>query len=251
MSLKVKMLSIGAAVLAAMGVSRSATANPFVNVSIQAQDPADSTFKNSISVTAGTTYNFRVVATLAPAGTTNANAGGGATAISTRTAGTDGINSLPFFDIFENAAASLQASILSSSLSTAPDNYTAGSGTTAGTTTNRGTGNDLVGIRAVLGPSIYAGVNSSVVLTGTFSVPGNTASNASGILNGRYNSSSGNLRINNGANTFFATSTTESSADPFIGFTPLVVSVPEPASMGFLGLSAMGLLSARRRRQIA
>ena len=243
--LKRKSVLAGAALVAAAWAT-PAHAAPFITLSLQGRvtgsgDPFSSTVVVSSS---SQSIDYQLVADMAPTGTTNAQSTG--RTITSLTAGTDGANSLKV-DAFELATDTSQVSFTAAGA--LQNGWGAGTGAIGGTPTARagGTGNDLLAIRPVQAAGVFTSIDPTVVMTGTFNTT--TLGNADSLVRVRWSTAAGNtgsLKIN-GSTTVFLSGTSEAAADPFVGYTPLTLTVPEPASLSMLGMAAVGLLARRRK----
>lgn len=221
-----------------LGFASMASATPLVDVTILGSTNGGNTFSNNLTVTPGESIQLEVLAALAPVGSTNSN---GSTSITSIVSGTDGTNALAF-----NVVDSRNGSFNTASLALGTG-WNGGSGFGVGTVS----GNTLTDVRPIQAPGAAAGSTTpSVLLTGTFTA-GNFSGFSTETLGGSWattGTTSGSFKINGGS-TKFITGTTESSADPYVGFSGLTLTTatPEPASAGLFGLAGFGLLMRRRR----
>ena len=100
---------------------------------------------------------------------------------------------------------------------------------------------------------VTGGQNADVMLLGTFTVGSPLGPSLTSLVNANYAGTASTFKYNSGANTAFVSTTTEGSADPYLGFSSLTLttaSVPEPSTfvLGLAGIGAFGLWAARRRR---
>jgi hypothetical protein len=147
----------------------------------------------------------------------------------------DSIDSLPAFQLTVGSGWTLTNATMQNGF---------GAGTGAGVTQPNGANTAV--IRAVNSPGVYMNADSPLTIETGQLMPGTT----SGIprLLGAYYANSGLTKVS--GNLTSITSTTESSADPIVSYTPLETGLlPEPTSLAVFGLGALGLL--RRRRQSA
>src|SRR5688572_33019657 len=62
--------------VAVIGLAGTASAAPFINVSLEASEVGQNNWTNTLTVVNGQTYDYRVTFTMAPVGTTNTNPAG-------------------------------------------------------------------------------------------------------------------------------------------------------------------------------
>src|SRR5262249_2877544 len=97
-----------------------------------------------------------------------------------------------------------------------------------GTIQNSGAGNSnfLTGVRPIHAAGIQTGTTSPDVIDfGTFTVPSSVPLASASLIAGAFGGTLSAIRINGGT-AVSITSTTESSASPFIGFVPLTLMPP-------------------------
>jgi hypothetical protein len=228
-------IAAGAA-LAPFGSAKGAF---LVNLAIEGNTTGSSNYASTLSgpLAAGTTLYFEVVATAATTGTTNANTG-----TKTPNGTTDTLIAVPNFTLTNGSNLSFATSVLQ-------NNFSTGSGASNGTGNPSGavSGTTPLQIRAI---EVGFSENEDTplqVLTGSLVVGSSflgTALSATTIIP---LPNTGSMKF--GSTVIPISNTTESSADPIVGFSPLVVvSTPEPASCGLLLLGAPALLARRRRR---
>lgn len=242
------------------GLAGVAAASPIVNISIEARaagtaDP----FSSIVQVVGGGTYDFRVLGSMASLGTHNSTGVGptiSTLAYNSHVTTGDGIANLKF-DLFETAADLVQVNLTGPATlnptpvtpTSAGDNvsWAGGTGASGGSATARagGTGNDLVGIRPVHVVGVQTAVKVETLLSGQFTlsaiVPGQSS-----LLQGRWTTNGpGVVKINGGTSIPISTSS-ETGADPYVSFTPLVIATPEPVSLAFIALGSLVLLGRKR-----
>ena len=151
----------------------------------------------------------------------------------------DSIDSLPSFQLTADSGTTLTPSPIQNGF---------GAGTGAGVTQPNGPNTAV--IRAVNSPGFYLNADSPLTIE-TGQLTAGTGPITRQLLGG-YFANSGLTKVS--GNLTSITSTTESSADPIVAYSPLTIwgssgVVPEPASLAVFGLGALGLL--RRTRQLA
>ena len=152
----------------------------------------------------------------------------------------DSIDSLPSFQLSANNNSILSNGAMQNDF---------GGGTGSGVT-QPNAANTAV-IRSVNSPGVYLNADQPLTLeTGQLTVGTNPGIQ---LLSGAYYSPTANSGLTKVSGSLTSiTSTTESSADPIVSYTPLTQGagvVPEPATLTAFGLGALGLL--RRRRESA
>lgn len=225
-----KQLLAGMAVVGLLGLAASsATAAPIVNLTVLGNTDGSANYSSTVTASPGATVYFKVVAELAPIGTTNTQLG---TAVTSET----GINAVRF-----NILGPVSGVVGTFGTKALDAAWAAGTGANAGSVV----GNDVTNIFAAQSAGVYVGVNGSpsTVLTGQFSV---SAVTTEGLLSlSKYSTMGGSFKVNGGVK--FISNVTESNADPYVGYTGLTLAVPEPTSMGLLGLGSLALLHRRHK----
>ena len=150
----------------------------------------------------------------------------------------DSIDSLPSFQLTAGSGWTLSNPSMQNGF---------GNGTGSGVTQPNGANTAV--IRAVDSPGVYLNADSPLTIE-----TGQLTEGTSGLpqqMVGAYYTPTANSGLTKVSGSLTSiTSTTESSADPIIGYAPLTLGaevVPEPASVAVFGLGALGLL--RRTRQ--
>jgi hypothetical protein len=224
-------------------------AAPLVQVSILGSTSANGPFSSTLSIAPNTTYYFEVVERLAPVGTTNTH--GNITSIDPST-NKDGINSTSI-----NLAASAanitfnsQGLTLASSGTTpaAIADWNGSSSAAVGTVGANQT--TITGIRGIHAAGVFnAADGNDVVEFGTFSVI--AAPSGTTMINGAFGGTGSTGRANGTTKSIIISTTTEASADPYVGYNPLeldVVAAPEPGCLGLLAVGGVALLRRRRSK---
>ena len=264
----------------AVGVTaNSASAAPFLTASLLGSTAGPGgPFTSSLNVTSGQTVFYQVQITLGAQGSNNASAT--STPIvnwvpsNGATAPTAGLQSL-LFSLTQSAGDSIQSnfSTAAAGTSTGGGTWGLGPGSSAGTPTTRGNGNNnLTNVRlfresgnfdGVAGTPVANGeatgsesLETLTIATGSFTIASSGASgqvkiDLTGFTTGqiiaayrwRTAENTGNINYNE---TVTHQNNSVGAADPIIVFQPLNL-VPEPATLGLLGVGALGLLARRRR----
>jgi hypothetical protein len=234
--------SVAMAAVSLLG-STAVKASPLLILSVLGNTDGSANYSTHVTASQGQTIFYEVMATIAPSGTTNAN---GYHLIG-QVPGTDGVNALgiQLTDTTANAVLSLP---------TLSSGFTSGFGTTAGTIN----GQAVTGIYAAQAGGTFVGATSPVqVLTGSFKA-GSTADTFAATFDPDPNANGVGFFVNDAtlghaSVQVFDNTAAANNNDPEIndsttsGFSPLTVSVPEPASLSALGLGALTLLRRRKR----
>jgi hypothetical protein len=204
----------------------------------------------------GDVIEYRILADLAPVGTSNTQ---GATTRTITSTANSGFQSLSL-QIKQEASSPIQASFDPpladpNGLASFRNGWADGTGASAGTPTPRpgGNGNDLVGIRPVHTAGVFSGADPEVVLTGSTFRLTHVQIRTPAQLTPSWGAVSGALRINGGGQVFI-TADAVNGPDPLIGFIPLnFVVIPEPATvlLAAIGAAAVAVLAGARARSRA
>ncbi len=200
----------------------------------------------SMQVAPGDVIEYRLVADMAPVGTTNgsltinslANSGLQALSLAITQNPSDGIQ-VDFNDPIP-AAQALR------------NGWGDGTGASPGALAPRTPGglDNLNAIRPIHSPGVFSAVDPEVILQGsTFTVT--TATGGTGTVTPTWGTGSGALRIN-GTGQSFITAAVQNGADPLVGFAPLTLAaIPEPSTIALVGMGVLGLVAVARRRRTA
>jgi hypothetical protein len=212
------------------GAAGVASASPLLTLQIEGSfTGAPGTYSSVLGgVSPGQTIYYEVNAIFND-GAINSNSANSPNGIS------DSIDSLPSFQLTAGSGWTLSQPFMANGF---------GGGTGAGVTQFNSA--NMAVVRAVNSPGVYLNADSPLTLeTGQLTM-GTTGGYQQ--LQGAYFANSGLTKVSGSLTSI--TSTTESSADPIITYTPLTTGVvPEPTSLAVFGLGALGLL--RRRRNAA
>lgn len=221
------------AALLAISLGGVAWASPLLTLRIEGSTSADGPFSSSLSnVQPGQVIYYEV----------NALFNNGATNSNTRhvpDGATDGINSLPLFQLTAGSDWTLSNGMLQNGF----DSREAGVGVT------QRNGPNTAVIRAVNSPGVYLNADSPLTIeTGQLTV--GTTRAGGNLIGAAYYSYSGLVKVSGVYTAIIPT--TESSADPITAYSPLSANtvdntLPEPASLAIFSLAAVGLLQRRRK----
>jgi hypothetical protein len=229
----------------------AAQAAPLGYIILEGRKQGTTDWSRHLFAAPGDVIEYRLLADLAPVGSSNVQ---GTDLQVINSTANSGFNSLSL-QIRQDASAPIKVSFnpplaTPDSLASFRNGWADGTGASPGALTPRsdGTGNDLTGIRPVHAAGVFSGVDPEVILTGsTFTVTQQPPGTGT-VLTPSWGTGSGSLRIN-GAGQVFMTPFSESSADPRIGFQPLTLGIPEPATFVLAALgAAAGVIMARRGR---
>ncbi len=228
-------------------------AAPLINLTLLARESGSgNAFSNTITVHAGDSIDYEILADLADLGVFNSSAG---QTVTSYTPGTDGINSLKF-NLYESSASAIAVNF---AVPTLTGGFQNGIGASSGMPSPRsaGGGDDILNLRAIQSPGVFVAINgvnshaSVLVASGTANIasfgtespsllllsytlpsPINTSTTATGKINGG-SPFSGSI----------------GDADPILGTTGASVTItPEPSSLFLLaGLAPITLLARHRQ----
>jgi len=243
---------VGTLVLTAWSAVQAA---PLGHVILEGRKQGQTDWVRELVVAPGDVIEYRLLADLAPVGTTN-----GSNTINNTNG--SGFQSLALM-IAQDAAAPIQVDFNPpladpNPLASFRNGWADGTGAGPGTLAPRagGQGDNLVNIRPVHAAGVFTGVDPEVIVTGsTFNV-GTAPAGASTVLNPTWNTTtggpgSGSLRIN-GAGSIFITAAGQAGADPLVGYQGLTLTaIPEPSTIALVGMGLIGLVAIARRRRVA
>jgi hypothetical protein len=252
MKLRSNCLLVVAFAIAAL-VAIPAVASPLVNLSLLGRvTGSGADFSSSVIANPGQSIDIQLWVDMAPIGTSNLQG------TTTRT-----INSLTLIQLQGDGVQSLKFNI--AKLLNKPETTLAGAfaggltfnsdpSTTltndswgAITGANGGTisGTDLTAVRPGHAAGLFSAIDPEVVGTTTFNF-----TSGSGWLSVQwYSSASAAFKIN-GTTNVIATNTTETGADPYVGYTPLGINiVPEPSTLALAASGLLGLIACASRKR--
>jgi hypothetical protein len=229
----------------------AAQAAPLGYIILEGRKQGTSDWSANLVAAPGDVIEYRILADLAPVGTSNTQ---GATTRTITSTANSGFQSLSL-QIKQDASSPIQASFDPpladpNSLASFRNGWADGTGANAGMPTPRpgGNGNDLVGIRPVHTAGVFSGADAEVVVTGSTFRLTHVQIRTPAQLTPSWGSVSGALRIN-GAGQVFITPDAVNGPDPLIGFIPLNFPViPEPATvwLAAVGGAAIVVLAGKR-----
>jgi hypothetical protein len=230
-------------------------AAPLATLSLEARPTGVGTYSSTVTATVNQVYDYEVVLTMSPIGTSNTQGSTTRTIsslVDKTTSGGDGFNTLSL-NISETSANPVQADFgldtLATSNAEAPWTLAASAAPGSQTTRLGTTYHDVMGIRPghASGIRTGAGASGDVVLTGTFTLMSVTGD---GNIYCSFAGTSSGIAINGAAVTFNVTTTTEGTSDPVVAYAPLELDTggsqtPEPASLSLIGFGCLFLLRNR------
>jgi len=257
-----KKIFVGAAIAALGMTAMSAQASTFLELRLLGKNltKGDAGYSSTINADPGDHISLEIVSGLGTAsGQINANGQG--SPYTSGSAATDGVQNLKF-NVYDKSGDGVTAALTPFTLQ---NGWNGGTGSSGGTLNaapgNTGTDSatsSLDNIRGIQAPGVFVGnTTSGLSVVGVSSADVVVGQNTTGGFFGisgfnpqDINSSTiAQYHINGSATLRSATLTTEKTVDPLINTVGLtVLPAPEPASIGLLGIAAVGLMGRRRRQ---
>jgi hypothetical protein len=224
-------------------------AAPLGRVIMEGRRVGETAWSQIVIPSPGDVVEYRLLVDLAVVGTTNVQ---GPTLHVITTTANSGFQSLSL-QIKQDPAALIQVSFEPpladpNPLASFRNGWADGTGVSAGTPTPRpgGTGNDLVGIRAVHSPGVFSGADPQQVISGSMFRITRAQASSFAVLNASWGDLSGEMRVN-GTVQILITPEEQNGADPLIEFVPLILGIPEPATivLAAIGIAAFSIVARR------
>jgi hypothetical protein len=225
----------------------SVQAAPLATIFMEGRRAGTTAWVTFLFVAPGDVIEYRLVADMAPVGTTNGSntitslAKSGLQSLSLAIVQAPGDTAQVDFNIPPPIAQGLR------------NGWGAGTGASTGALSPRSPGgwNDLRGIRPIHSPGVFSAADPEVILQGgTFTVAGPSGPFFFGRITPSWGTASGAMRIN-GAGQIFITANDQTGPDPLVRFEPLVLNIPEPSTIALLATALAGFVAMFRRRRAA